>query len=347
MKVIRHWILSLVRRISSIELMRRRFSTLLKIAVSVAGIAFVLTRIDISAVSVMMLQADLGWLLLSFLLMLVSLVVRAFRWLLLVRSLGAGVSFGRLVNVYFVGNFFNAFLPTSFGGDVMRVVEVAQDVPVEIAAGTVIVDRLSGLLMLFVMALVVIPFRPAGFPDDLALLIASFSLASLIAGGLLLQVTVVRRFGGWLPGPISPDGQGPFARIVKAVSAIGLRPLGGALAVSALFNLILTLWWWSAGRALGFSIPLAYYLLVIPFLSVSQLIPSIGGLGPREVVATQLFEPALLASLGVVVPAGAGVALSLLVFVLQRLSGLPGGPIYALSNFQASRRVAPEKAKRI
>ena len=72
---------------------------------------------------------------------------------ILVRSLHADVPFKRLVELYFVGGFFNVFLPSGFGGDVVRILELAQDVPAGLAAGTVIIDRLTGLMMLFALAL--------------------------------------------------------------------------------------------------------------------------------------------------------------------------------------------------
>jgi len=129
-------------------------------------------------------------------------------------------------------------------------------------------------------------------------------------------------------------GDGPVARVLQAVTAVGWRYVGGALAVSLGFNLILAIWWWSAGRALAFSgVPFSYYLLVIPILSISLLVPSIGGLGPREYVAQTLFQGAGLLP-------GEAVALSLLVFLLQRLSGLIGGPLYLWMTLRG-RRVRP------
>ena len=302
--------------------MRERLSTLLKIAVTVGGMAFVLSNIDLERMWRTLLGTDLGWLLFTFLLVNASLVIRAFRWSILLRGLGVDVGFPRLVSLYFVGNFFNAFLPTSFGGDVMRIVEVTRDVPAGLATGTVVLDRLTGLLMLFVMALAALPFRPESFPTDVLQLVVAVSIAGLIGGALLLEGSLIRRFGRWLPPKLSPVGEGPVARVLQAVTAVGWRYVGGALAVSLVFNLVLAIWWWSAGRALAFSgVPFSYYLLVIPILSISLLVPSIGGLGPREYVAQTLFAGAGLLP-------GEAVALSLLVFLLQRLSGLIGGPLY-------------------
>lgn len=299
---------------------RKHASTLVKIAITVLGLALVLSQIELSTVADTLRQANLFWLVVTFVLILLGLVIRAVRWYYLLRGLGVRLSLGRLSALYFVGNFFNAFLPTSFGGDVMRVVEVTRDVPAEVAAGTVIVDRLTGLLMLFLMALLSLPFRPPAFPRDLLILIVAVSVTGLVGGIILLEGSLLRRFGNRLPSSLSPTGDNAIGRVLHAVNAVGWYAVIRALAVSLVFNGVLALWWWSAGHALSLDIPFVHYLLVIPILSISMLVPSIGGLGPRELVAQTLFASQ--------VAEGQAVALSLLVFLLQRFAGLLGGPIY-------------------
>ena len=309
-------------------LIRQHLATILKVAVTVAGIAFVFSQVDLAEAGRLLLGARLGWLLFAFLLVNLGLVVRAFRWFLLLRGLQVQISFRRLVALYFVGNFFNAFLPTSFGGDVMRVVEVTRDVPAEIATGTVILDRLTGLLMLFAMALLALPFRPANFPAELRQLVIAVSITGLAGGALLIEGSVIRRFGSWLPGKLSPEGDGPLAGVLQAVSATGWESIAGALAVSVIFNLMLTTWWWAAGQALGFQIPYSFFLLVIPILSISLLVPAIGGFGPREAVATVLFDGTGVVQGTASLAQGTGFALSALIYLLERGSGIMGGPLY-------------------
>ena len=316
---------------------RQRLSTLIKIVITVAGIAFVISQVDLAEVGRTLLNADPGWLLVTFLLINASLVLRAYRWQLLLRGLGVSIPFRRLVALYFVGNFFNAFLPTSFGGDVMRVVEVTRDVEPRVAAGTVIVDRLTGLLMLFVMALLALPFRPENFPPELLRLVIGVSVLGLLVGAILLEGSLLRRSGRWLPSKLSPVGEGPIARVLQAVNATGWRAVGGALLVSLVFNLILTSWWWTAARALNYTIPFTFFLLVIPILSISLLVPAIGGFGPREAVATVLFDGTVVAQGMAALPDGTGFALSALVYFLQRLSGLLGGPVYLWMTVRADR----------
>jgi glycosyltransferase 2 family protein len=301
--------------------MRNRWATVLKIGVTLLGLGVVLARFDVTAVAAALSQVQPGWLLASFLLVNASLVLRAFRWLRLVRGLGLKISFGRLVALYFVGSFFNAFLPSGFGGDVVRVVEAAQDAPAGAAAGTVIVDRLTGLLTLFLLALLALPFRPAAFPASLAQTILLVSLAGLLGGLVLLEGSWLRRVGRRLPGPFTTAGEGFVAQAVRAVAECGRRAVGEATAVSILFNLMQAAWWACTGRALGLELPFITYLLVVPLFALLLLLPSIGGLGVRESLAP------LLLPLGAAQPEQA-IALVFLIFVQERLSGLLGGPVY-------------------
>lgn len=314
--------------------MSKRLSTLLKVGFTVIGLAIVLWRISPGEIIQILKEASWSWVLLAFLLVVASLFVRAFRWQILLRGLDASVRYGRLAELYFAGNFFNAFLPSGFGGDAVRILEVARDVPGNIAAGTVIVDRITGLVMLFIMALLVLPFRPDGFSPQLTWIILISCLAGLMASFILLEGSLIRRFGAWLPGKLSPVGDGPVAKVMQAVQGCGWRAIAGALGVSTIFNLMLVGWWYAAGRALGFEIPYSHYLLVVPLLSLALLVPSVGGLGVREVLAPYLFTTANLDSGDA---AAQAVALSLLVFIIMRTASLLGAPVYIVSTLRRGR----------
>lgn len=307
--------------------LRNALPTLIKIAVSAGGMILVLRQVNPADILDILLAADWRWVMATFFLFNISLVLRAYRWSLLLQGLGTPVRFIRLVQLYFVGNFFNTFLPTSFGGDVVRAWEVSTDVSPGVAAGTVLVDRLTGLLALLFMSLLALPFRPAGFPAWLVPWVAGLSVAGILVGVVLLEGKQLQRWGGWLPGPLSTKGDGFLASTLAAIQACGRRAVGQALLVSVLFNLMLVGWWWTAARALGLDVSFTYLLLVIPILTVVLLIPSIGGLGPRELIAPLLFS-------GAAVGAAQAYALSLLVFTVQRLSSLIGALWYIWATIQ-------------
>jgi glycosyltransferase 2 family protein len=310
--------------------MRKHLSTLLKLLVTIGGLAYVIRQVPLSDVHDALTGVRWGWILVTFLLMNISLVVRAYRWHLLLHGLGLPVRFVRLVQLYFVGSFWNIILPSGFGGDFMRVVEVAQDVPANVAAGTVIVDRMMGLMGLFLMALAALPFRPADFPHPLFIVVTLSSLIGLLGGFVLLEGSLIRRFGRWLPPRLSPVGDGPIARVLQAVQGTGWRAIWRALLISLFFNLIQVAWWVASGRSINLSVPASYYLLVVPILSVALLIPSIGGLGLREALAPTLFAGAGLSN-------EQAIALSVIVFAVTRLSGLMGAPIYIALTLRQNR----------
>ncbi len=305
--------------------MRKHLSTILKVAITVGGLIYVLTEVSFAEVQAELIGIRWSWAILALLMVVGSLVVRAYRWYLLLQGLGVTVQFKRLVELYFVGSFFNSFLPSGFGGDVVRVLEAAQNVPANVAAGTVIVDRLTGLLMLFAMALIALPFRPDSFPPDLTWQITAISLIGLVAGFLLLDGRLIQRWGRWLPGKLSvTDPDKPLAKLLQAVHGCGWPAIIKALGVSVIFNFILSGWWLVSGWSIGYDVPFTHYLLVVPILSVLLLIPSIGGLGVRETVA-----PILFASAGLTFAEAA--TLSILNFLLLRVSGLFGGLVYIAS----------------
>ena len=314
-------------------MLKRYGSTALKLIVTFVGLGLVLSRIAWRDVWANILGANPVWLLAAFSLMIMSLVVRAFRWRVLLRGLGeTSISFGRLITLYFIGTFFNAFLPSGMGGDVVRAYEATRDVSAETAAGTVIVDRMCGLLMLFAMALAMLPFRPDNFPENWFWVILAVAITGLVGGFLLLEGTLFRLIIAVVESKVGENSLlykiiKPFKAVLAAVHGCGWGAVGRALLVSLVFNLMLTSWWFFVTQALNLDVSWSYCLLVAPIMSISLLIPSIGGLGVREALAPSLFIAAG-------VPEASAVALSLLVTVMLRTVSLLGGPVYLLSSLK-------------
>jgi uncharacterized membrane protein YbhN (UPF0104 family) len=304
--------------------MRKKISILLKIIITLAALVYVFNRVDFGDIGRRLADADWRWLLLGFLLVNLSLVVRAVRWLVLLRGLGNNVPLGRLITLWFVANFFNSVLPSGLSGDVVRAIEVTQDVPADIATGTVIVDRATGLLALFMLALLALPFSSSSFPPNLLGGIGGMCALGLAGGLVLLDGRLPRRVGRWIPLKFQPLWE-KLDGVLLAVEECGWPAIWQAMAVSAVFNLMQIAWFWAAGRALGYTdVGLIAYFLIVPIMAIAILLPSIGGLGIRESVAPLLFR-------GVGLSDDQAVALTLLVFALERFSGLLGAPVYIIS----------------
>ncbi len=311
--------------------MRKRWWTVGRIFISLGLLTFVLLVVGPEKLGNVVSTASPGPFLAGLLLFVVGVVVRAARWRALLAALGIRLPFRRLVYLYFSGSFFNAFLPTGFGGDVVRVLELAQETQTSAAIGTVLVDRMTGLLVLFGMALATLPFVGDLLPWQVRWAVGGLAGGGLAAGGLLLQGRWLRRWGGWLPGPLSLTGEGILARTYDAVTACGWRAVGTAMGISLLFNTLLILINYLAARAVGMNLGLVYFFVIVPVLSVTLMLPiSVGGLGVREGLAVLLFTQAG-------VDQATAAAASLAVYGISAITGLFGGLLYLVQSLRDLR----------
>ena len=309
--------------------MKKRWMNVLRVAISVGGLAYVFLTNDWREILAELGQADWRFLLAAFLLYVLSLVVRAFRWFVLVRGLDPHVPFGRLLRLYFVGQFFSTFLPSIYGGDVIRALELTQDTDSSAAIGTVLLDRLTGLMMLALMGLIVLPFQAAMMEPWLVWTMLAMMLAVLIGGTLLIEGHVLLWLTGWLPSRLSLAGQGTMAKIYAAITGCGWGAVLGAFGVSIVFNVINVLINWLCGLAVDTGITLAHFFAISTLFSIAGMIPSIGGWGVRETVSTLVF-----ASVSDEKAAAWGVALNLVTLA----AGLVGGVVYAFEGMLGLRQ---------
>jgi uncharacterized membrane protein YbhN (UPF0104 family) len=308
---------------------------LARILISGLLLAWVLTQAGLASLAAAARDADFGLYGLALLLAVLGILVRAARWHWLLRSVGARVSYGRAVYLYFIGAFFNTFLPTGFGGDVVRVLEIGPGATSQQAAGTALVDRLTGFIMLFVLALAALPFAYSLLPANLTLPIAALAGAVLVASLLLFEGRLIRRLTNWLPAKLSPAGDAWIGRTYAVITACGLRGVGGALLWSLLFNLLLIVESLLVSRALGLTVPASLFFLFVPVTTAALLVPiSIAGLGVREGLYVTL-----LGQVGV--GATQAVALSLATYSLDVAMGLIGGIVYLVAGLMGLRPKLP------
>ena len=309
---------------------RKRLFNVLKIAVSLGLMAFIFTRINLVETWNALRGAHWGIMAVAFALFVLTLPLRAFRWKALLDGLGVHAPISRLTVLYFVGTFFNIFLPTGVGGDVVRAVEFTQDSRHGAeAVGTVFVDRLTGLLVLFVIALAALPFSFRLVEPEVTVAIVVIALGGLAGGWLLLQGNMLGRIGRRLPFLPAQD---KLEKLYRAVGGCGRRALGRALTVSVIFNLVNILVNYLIALALGEHLSPWYFFAFVPLVSFSLTLPiSLGGLGVREGTYALLFGQAGVA------PEKA-VALSLAYYAITVLTGLIGGLMYAIEGARGLKR---------
>lgn len=308
--------------------------TLLRLALTLALLAFLLGRVELRAVGAALRAADGRLLLLALLLYLCAILSHALKWGVLLRAQGVAVPWSALLRYTFVGLFFNNLLPSAVGGDVMRGYGMAlytrrgAD-----AAVSVVVDRLVGLIALTgsaVLALLYAQLRELATGTDLS---GTFWVALLATGGLLslfalmvsrrMQVAIEQGLArvGWLR-PLLPL----YGRLARAVGAYRHQPgvlllaLGIALGTWLFANLVnYTL---SLALAPAQPLTLLHIFIFNPLVGLSQLLPlSIGGLGLNQNLYDAFYHHLLGYEQAHVV------ALSFLMQAVVYLTSLPGGLI--------------------
>lgn len=288
----------------------------LRIALAPVLLLGVLWFVDLGDVARQLRQAQPGWLAAALASAVASNVVSAWRWRSLVRWLGHGLALGRALRLYFQAMALSALLPGAVvGGDVFRAVALRRGGMETWSAGlSVLLDRLSGLWMLWVLAAVVAAWSWHGGAQA-ALVgwgLPDFGMALPLAASVLLLALPAAVLWALQRGPLRgrnavlaqrPDTAGEFGRQLLQSALVQLLSVG-ALAC--------------CGRALHLDTPYwAYAIAAAPTFLMAALPVSFGGWGTREAAAALSLAPFGVAS-------ASAVAVSLLYGVLALVQGAAG-----------------------
>src|SRR3954466_69096 len=127
--------------------------TLAKAIVSIGLLALLFSRVDVSRLWSVARHASPGWLAAALLLYFLMLLASAMRWGVLLRAQHVRLPFSFLTQSFLVATFFNNFLPSNIGGDVIRITDSAKAAGSKTLATTVVlIDRGLGVLGLALMA---------------------------------------------------------------------------------------------------------------------------------------------------------------------------------------------------
>jgi len=317
---------------------RKRLLDLLKVAVSLVLIIILLRSIDLNALWEVVRNADPWYLLAAQIVLMLGVVVRAYRWQILVHDQRVDASLRELVSLYFVGFLFNNLLPSGFGGDAVKMYELSQRSHQGAeAVSSVLVDRFMGLIALQMIGLVALVFSWQLVPSEIKVLTVLLFGVSLLAA----WVVSYRRLWEFLAERVPL-----FDRLlsIEAVHSLvsSLQSYSGsallrALGVGLVFNVLLIAANVLIGVSLGVDLPLAYYMIFVPLTSLVLILPiSFAGLGVREGTYVVLFRQAGVAP-------EVALSMSLLVYVLGTVApGLVGGVIYVLRGARGYREVKQE-----
>jgi uncharacterized protein (TIRG00374 family) len=305
---------------------RKRLFDLLKILVSLVLIVVILRSVDVRALWEVVRNADPWHLLAAQLVLMLGVVVRAYRWQILVRDQEVDVSLAELTALYFVGFLFNNLLPSGFGGDAVKMYELSRRSKRGAeAVSSVLVDRFMGLFALQAIGLVALAFGWRLVPSEIVILTVAVFGVSLIAA----WVVSYHRLWDFLAQRVPLFNRllsiKAINSLVSSLQSYSSLALLRSLGVGIVFNVLLIATNVLIGTALGVDLPLPYYMIFVPLTSLVLILPiSFAGLGVREGTYVFLFKQAGIAP-------EVAISMSLLVYVLGTVApGLVGGVIYVL-----------------
>jgi uncharacterized membrane protein YbhN (UPF0104 family) len=311
---------------------RLALGIVVRTAIGITVVVLLLLRADFPAVARAVREADLRLLTLGTVAFFASLTFSALRWEVFLTALDMQLQRPTLVRLYLVGTFFNAFLPTGFGGDAYKAFVLGRgqsSAAAPLAAG--VLDRVAGLAGLALLTLACFPIRLASSDAMLETWTAA-ALAMALIGGL--WVSIARSAEPRPPLEHASASIGSRIRVFLFALRIGLRH-PHAMRAGATWGLV------TAGllvAAHGFllssihaTVPFDAMPGVVLLASLTTVLPlSINGLGFRE--ATYVWA---LATFGVT--SNVALVFALLVLAVTLSSSAVGGLVYLLGGARLPR----------
>jgi hypothetical protein len=290
---------------------RRYFLLAVKLTVSVGLLLLLFSRIDVRHLWETARLASVPWLCLALLIYAVNVLTATWRWHLLLDAQRVRVAVRSLFASYLIANFFNNFLPSNIGGDVMRISDTARPAGSKTLATTVVlVDRLLGLMALVLVA--ALGASAVGRVHHAAPIWPVWLWAGLLAGAAASA-----------PALFAPDG---FGRLLRPLTVfhpewVGARieaftgtltrfrkqpvALAACFAGALFVQVTMVVFYSAVADALRLDVAFSDLAVIVPISFVVQMLPvSLNGFGVREATFSFYFtrigqpiESALLVSL--------------------------------------------------
>lgn len=305
---------------------RKKLFFSLRVVASAVMLGLLLSRFDLSALEMSHDSSTLPWVVAGLAVMLVAIVLSTLRWQRVLKALELDEPLPPLLSHCLAGLFVANFLPSTIGGDVLRVARLsAKNGHRPASFASVVLERLTGFLVLPLITLVALFTHPGllrlGAASGMAITLSAVTLGALV---VILLVAASPRLGGRLADNAN------WLRFVGAVhlglDRIRRHPSHAAslVATSVAYQLTVVLAAWIGTRALNIDVGWAAVMAFIPVVAMAQSIPiSVNGLGLREGALVLLLAP-----LGV--DDHQAIALGLLLYGMNLAVSLLGAPAFAV-----------------
>ena len=305
-----------------------------KILISAALLYFSLRKVDLSELASRIDIASLGWIGLAIAVTFLQIFIGVLRWCEISEMCGAPLTTRQAMRYNVIGTFFNQTLPSSIGGDAMRLWLVARSgAGWRAATYSIFVDRAIGLIALAVIVVASLPwsYRLIGNADGRAALLF-VDLAALAGGAGFLVLG--RLNWPWLERLWGMHHLHACAVIANRV--LFSRARGPKIAVlSLLVHVFAVVIAWCVVQSIAAPVGFGQIFQLIPPVMLITMLPiSIAGWGVREATMGLAFGYAGLMT-------NEGVNVSLLFGAVSFIVGAFGGLVWIVSAEKAAQGATP------
>jgi uncharacterized membrane protein YbhN (UPF0104 family) len=314
--------------------MRRILLSTAKILISAALLYFSLRKINPFDLAARINVSSLGWIALAIAMTFLQIFLGVLRWREISAECGAPLETKQAMRYNVIGTFFNQTLPSSIGGDAVRLWLVARGgAGWRAATYSIFVDRAIGLIALAIVIVASLPWSYRLITDPhgrSALLLVDFAA---LAGGLGFLVL------GVLPWPWLKRWWATHhihACAVIANRVIFSRDRGPRIAaLSVLVHVLTVVIAWCVVQSIAAPVLFGQVFQLVPPVTLITMLPiSIAGWGVREASMGLAFGYAGLMP-------NEGVNVSLLIGAVSFLVGIFGGLVWIFSPEKAAQGAKP------
>lgn len=291
-----------------------KWGWLVRIVITIAILALIFRNIEFQSVKNIILTADIKLLLLAIGFQLLSTLLAGYRWGQVMKKLEFGKRSEFYMRSYFKGSFFNQGLPTSIGGDAVRVLDVAGNGHRKRDAFIgVFIDRVLGLTGLLILNLVANYFLPGLLPENLFLMINAIVIAGLAGFICFIYIHKIKAlYKGRLLNYI--------LRVSEQLNIIlhDAKSISFHLVIGVLIHLFSIINIYLIGQSVGLEYNLLTIAVIVPPVILLTLVPvSLAGWGIREGAMIGLF--------GLIGGVAANIlSMSILYGIILIIASLPG-----------------------
>jgi len=263
----------------------KSLSILFRILVTVALVFFILYGMNKSGKVSVILSSIRSikplWLLTSVFICLISFIFSTWQWYLLLRMLKIKIPFKHLFGFYMIGQFFNNFLPTTWGGDFVRIYDLGVvSKEWEKVIASIVMDRLLGFYALFVIGfLFAVVFY--GKIIDLKILLLIF--AALITGIVIFYSFDLNSIANKIKNRNKISSF--FSRLFSSLGYFQHEPkkLFYIIIIAFITQFLRIIINFFVTESINIKFPFVSFFVIIPVIGFTTALPlSISGIGIRE-----------------------------------------------------------------